>query len=640
MKARRPIAIVALGLVVMVQACGEKTQPKQPTQPTQAKQQPVAAPKPARTQGVKPLAIPSTVIPRLQEGKRIVVDGVLTEWPEEVMPVAVDLVDTRRISGTWMGAYNAELKQKDISGRVFLTWDDERLYIGAKVLDDWHRALGKGVRLSEIPPTDNLLVSFDPDRNTRSWGPDDGRSEDQEFWLADVADQGRRLVRWDRYRGTAGYADGALFVLDREDKLGVTTYEASIPWKEILPPGRKAQAGLSLGLQAVLSDYDEPTDPMPQTRVGWTFGMGPVIHPGIFGTVMLVAKIDRNRPPRIPRAKPLSGDPVPGPGYWIRFQERLESRPPAWVEAATVDAAMAGGVDRYKILGELEDQLSAFPRVDFLEFQQRINRRMLREAAGIAETGVPFFWRHVLKDVARRVPPPPPEGHVRVFRLPQGGWFIRSAGANFAIDPTGYELAPYMGAAIDFVLLTRPLDQTRRNDRLLVEVAAAKKLIFAHLPYHLPGVDAAKMALVVPGRRYPFGDLKEKQPVLTVHVVGRKTQEGHSSPSVGYEIKWYDGFTLLHPGVSLDPGAMRSLQGPDILLLSALHPQAVAVGSQVVAKNTILDEVLEVATAQGPQGRVTLTEAIKLQQALRPLRSILLAPGESVDIRRPAYKRK
>ncbi len=601
--------------------------------------------KPARPR-IKPMPIPGTVIVKLQEGKRIVVDGSLSEWPEDVEEGPVNLVDTRQVSGTWMGSYNQKLLHKDISGKVFLLWDEERLYVGAKVWDDWHRAMGKQrQRANEIPPADSLMLSIDPDRDTRSLGPDDGRREDREFWLADVEGQGRRLVLWDRYRGTARHADGAVLVITRANEIGITTYEAAIPWNEILPRGRKPKVGLDFDLQVVLNDFDEPTDPMPQTRVGWTFGMGPEIDPGIFGTVMLVEQFDRTQPPRIPKVKPLSGDPVPGPGYWVRFLERLRKQQPARVEAATVDAAMAGGMERFKLLQELEHHLSVFPRVDFLEFQQRVHRRMAREAAGIAKTGVPFFWHHALKDVRRRIPALPAAGYIRVFRLPQGGWFIRSPGANFVIDPAGYELAPLIGPGIDFVLLTRPLDQTKRNDRLLVELARRKKVIFSHLLYHLPGVDAAKMSLAVPGNHYRFGDVplrggkNQKQPktvpVVTIHVVGHKTKEGLAPPSVGYELKWYDGTRLLHAGVSLDPTAARSLKGPDVLLLSALHPQAAALGKQVAAKLTILDEVLEVPTAPGPRSRVTLTEAIKLQQDLRPLRSTLLAPGESVDVKRP-----
>jgi hypothetical protein len=387
---------------------------------------------------------------------------------------------------------------------------------------------------------------------------------------------------------------------------------------------------------------------MPQSRVGWTFGVGPVIDPGIFGTVVLVEKFDPHKPPPIPKAKLLSGDPVPGPGYWVRFLQRLSKQPPASVDAATVDAATAGGMARFKLLQELEHQLLMFPRVDFLEFQQRVHRRMVRESAGIALTGVPFFWHQALKDMRDRIAPVPAAGNIRIFRLPQGGWFIRSPGANFAIDPAGYELAPFIGPGIDFVLLTRSRDQTKRNDRLLVELARRQKVIFAHMLYHLPGVDSSKMSLAVPGNYYRFGDVPlaakkdnkdNKQPktvpVVTIHVIGRKTKEGLVSPSVGYEVKWYDGTRLLHAGISLEPSAVRSLRGPDVLLLSALHPMAAAIGKQVAAKLTILDEVLEVATARGPRGRVTLSEAIKLQQDLRPLRSTLLAPGESVDIKRP-----
>jgi hypothetical protein len=141
------------------------------------------------------MPIPGTVILKLAKGKRIVVDGSLAEWPEAVMPVAVNLLDTRQVSGSWLGAYNKKLQHRDISGRVFLTWDGEGLYVGAKVLDDWHRPLGrKGARLNEIPPADALMLTIDPDRNTRSLGPDDGRQEDQEFWLSDVEGQGRRMV--------------------------------------------------------------------------------------------------------------------------------------------------------------------------------------------------------------------------------------------------------------------------------------------------------------------------------------------------------------------------------------------------------------------------------------------------------------
>ena len=32
-----------------------------------------------------------------------------------------------------------------------------------------------------------------------------------------------------------------------------------------------------------LNDFDETTDGMAQTRIGWTFGLGPVVDPGLLG---------------------------------------------------------------------------------------------------------------------------------------------------------------------------------------------------------------------------------------------------------------------------------------------------------------------------------------------------------------------
>ena len=37
-----------------------------------------------------------------------------------------------------------------------------------------------------------------------------------------------------------------------------------------------------------MNDFDDLTDPMPQTRIGWTFGTAPKIDPSLYGTLVLV----------------------------------------------------------------------------------------------------------------------------------------------------------------------------------------------------------------------------------------------------------------------------------------------------------------------------------------------------------------
>src|SRR5690606_27336556 len=110
------------------------------------------------------------------------------------------------------------------------------------------------------------------------------------------------------------------------------------------------------------------------------------------------------------------------------------------------------------------------PRVDFLEFQQRIHRRMNRECAGIVARGVPYFWESVLEGAIRRIAVDPPERGFRIHRLPQSGWIVRSKAATFAIDPAGYGLDHRVFDLLDFVLLTRPREMTERNDQLLLRM--------------------------------------------------------------------------------------------------------------------------------------------------------------------------
>src|SRR6185503_17551108 len=111
----------------------------------------------------------------------------------------------------------------DASGVVFMLWDPEALYVACAIKDEWHRPLDAGtLLLTEIPAADSVVLTFDPERNTRSLGNDPGRREDREFWLADSA--GREVVLWDRLRGTARVLDGntARSVVLHDKEQGIT----------------------------------------------------------------------------------------------------------------------------------------------------------------------------------------------------------------------------------------------------------------------------------------------------------------------------------------------------------------------------------------------------------------------------------
>ncbi len=560
------------------------------------------------------------------------VDGALLEWP--ALP-PLDLDHPLQLSGT--PVYGPEARAwagpGDLSGKAWILWDEEYFYFGGVVRDEWHRPLKEGhPSLDEVPPVDSIVLSFDIRRDTRAIGADEGRAEDREFWLADMdlEENSRKPILWDRFRGTARFIEtqGAAVDVGRNPELGLTTYEFRMPWKEILPSSIRPEPGMVFDLQVVIGDYDEITDPMPQTRAGWTFGSGPAIDPGLFGSVMLVRDFDQgaDRFPEFPPAPELTGEPVPDPDYWHRFSEQLAAAPPAIFDGKSGPAQESGSYKRFQLLEELESHLARFPRADYLELLHRQHRRMPREVAGLSATGVPFYWRHVLADLIAAIAEPVPEHGFRLHRLPQGGFLIRSKEASFAIDPVGGELERLLWDQIGFVLLTQPLDMTRRSDQLLVRMAAASpsRPVFSHVAYHLPTVMAQDMRLAVPGTTYEVSKLRVKP-------LGRVAPDGKVFPSASYEVRWPDGTVLvIAEPTFLEEFAPR--EPIDGLILSARHPRARIVGQRLRAGLTILDDLLSCSIMSGPLGRIRLSDGFKLQQQLLPYSSILLAPGESVDI--------
>jgi hypothetical protein len=594
----------------------------------QAEQEPQDPPA-QETQRPAPLPIPRAGVLR-RGSRRIVVDGSLQDWPA-LPPIGLD--DVRQVSGTSFGSFRS---LDDVAGKVFVVWDDEDLYFAAQVMDDWHVKLAKDTpRQNEVPPADSILLTFDPLRDTRAMGFDPGRSEDAEFWLAEVDGQEGRIVRWDRFRGVARFAEGGGGKVAHDSERRITTYEARIPWREILPAGRKAEPGAILDMQIVLSDHDEPTDPIAQTRIGWNFGMGPRIDPGLFGSILLldveagdpvVAKLGM---PELPPAADGPDLPFPDEAYWIGLKARIDRTQPTVVDPKTPDVAFAGGKERHDVLAEFEQRLAEHPRVDFLEFQARIHRRMNRECAGLAMTGLPYFWDHVLEGLVRRVGAEAERKGIRVYRLPQGGHLVQSPQATFAVDPAGYRIDHALFDQIDFVLCTRPLELSERQDQLAVRMAAARpaKPVFTHVAVHLPGMDVREIPIVAPGQAYDSHG-------LIVRPLLQQDAEGLVTQSCGYHIRWPDGTDLVVTGTELLEEFVRAEDRVELLLLSVRHPRARIVAQRLNADVTLLDDTLECAFAAGPQGRTTLEQVYELQRGILPRRSLFLAPGEQFELSR------
>ncbi|HEU4419307.1 MAG TPA: hypothetical protein VFT55_10230 [Planctomycetota bacterium] len=568
----------------------------------------------------QPMLLPQAVV--LPRGAReIAVDGSLIDWPE--LP-AMRLDDRRQLSGTALEAWRGP---NDASAVVFMLWDQEALHVACAVKDEWHRPLdAETLLLTEIPAADSVVLTFDPERNTRALGNDAGRREDREFWLADSA--GREVVLWDRMRGTARVLDGntARSVVLHDKEHGITSYEAKIPWAEILPVGTKPAAALVMDLQVVVNDFDERTDRMPQTRLGWTFGCNSIIDPGLLGSLMLVADAGpmNGAVPEFPPKPSQPADPLSSPAHWQQLSARLLQTPPA-VYAGSGAPEAAGGTKRLAVLEEIDSECAKFPRVDFLEFHHRIHRRMLREVAGIAARGLPLWLRQRLESVSKLAENPVSAGTVRLFRLPMGGWLFRTPHGNFVVDAAGADLEDRIWGGSEFCILTQPMDIVRRNDQLLVRMffAQPRRPVLAHIVFHLPAVPMQDMPLVEPGKSYPQGN------GVNVHTLGQKLPDGSVTWSCSYRIEIPKGPKILLVGPDLREAEVEGKA--DLVILSSRNVEAVKIVQKVEPALVVFDDAFYCHSHPGLV-RVKLRDLHALQKALAPQQSLILAPGESWDV--------
>ena len=571
----------------------------------------------------QPMLLPQGLA--LPRGDReLTIDGSLADWPE--LP-AMQLNDRRQLSGTGHGAWRGF---DDVSGVVFMLWDQQNLYVACSARDEWHRALDANTLvLTEIPAADSLVLTFDPGRDTRAGGPDPGRADDREFWLAD--ENGREVVQWDRLRGTARVLPApARMVVLHDQEQGITSYEALIPWSEILPPGSSAGPGRVIDLQLVLNDFDEKTDSMPQTRVGWTFGMGPVVDPGMLGSLML-CKDDlplRGVVPEFPPKPSARTEPVEPPEYWSDLTAELLRRPPAVYDGALTPQE-TGGLERLEVLETIERHAERMPRVDWLELHQRVNRRMTREVAGLVGRGLPMWWRARMHAVSKQGEDGVPAGAMRLFRLPMGGWLVRSGRTNLLIDPAGPDVQRWLWGGAELCVLTQPLTITRRNDELLLRMFTSKPVrpVAAHIVYHLPVIAMEKMPLIRPGET--MGDPAS----VALHALGASLEDGRVKYDCSYRLEIADCPQLLFAGPTLAVDELEGAQAIDVMIVSSRNPAVVELVNKADPGLVLFDDAF-LPQESASLRRVRLENLHALQRQLLPHPSVILAPGESWTVRR------
>ncbi len=566
--------------------------------------------------------MPVPVYPLRHRGSaQITIDGSLHEWPTNLP--AIELSDIRQLSGTGYGALRGE---SDFSARGAGLWDEDRLYLFFVIRDDWGRPFDTRLNLPDrvlVPPADALSLYFDPQRDTRSYGPDAGRADDREFWIGMTEGGGTLTVAWQRSKGVASRPEATRARMLYDTKKRQFTVEIAIPWSEISGAFR-AEQGAAIDTQVILEDFDAPTDTLPQTRIGWTFGSSPAIDPAIYGTFVLVKQDWQQQfNPDMPD-HPASPHPkLPDNAFWDSLKKDL---------LAISSKAGMDGLEgrRFDLLRALDDQLATYPVLDAQEVIKLMQREMPRELSGYVRTGPFYFQELVMREVLRELDGKRVATRHELLALPGRGFFFRCPDGSVLISPSALHTQKIL-PIVDAIVFGASRDPMQRHDPATLRARAVKIPFFAHMSFHLPGRGALDLPdLVQPGAEKKVGK------GLTIRALADKDESGRVTLSTGYQSTDSKGFVAVAPALAARPEHVVLPEAAagrvDVLVLDPDHELAESFIEKLRPRLTVLEGFLDVPRWQDeayPRSH-RLAEAAQVVQRFEKLGTsvILLTPGQ------------
>jgi hypothetical protein len=183
-----------------------------------------------------------------------------------------------------------------------------------------------------------------------------------------------------------------------------------------------------------------------------------------------------------------------------------------------------------------------------------------------------------------------------------------------------------------FAMLTQPLEPAFRNDQLLLRMLMAKptRPVMTHIAFHLPYIEMKDMPLVAPGT-----DCSPPQG-LKLFALGKVLDDGRVAASCSYYVRLVSGLSILvaAPALEVDDILPEVAAEPvDVLFLSPHNPERAALVEKLKPRLIIIDSGFRCRFRPDVE-RQKLKDLHALQKALLPYPSLLLAPGESWNVKR------
>ncbi|WZL79746.1 chitobiase/beta-hexosaminidase C-terminal domain-containing protein [Eubacteriales bacterium mix99] len=218
----------------------------------------------------------------------IKVDGTLSpeEW-EDAMPfTANDKASYVPLNGGQWGG------PEDISATGYLKWDKDNLYLAMNVMDDSHVQTDKG---SGIWSGDSVQFCLDPGR---SIAPGYYHTNDEIGFALNSQDNAVYHWKWASSAGDDLTMPDAGFSVVRKGT--ITSYEASIPWSDLVPDPNGIGENVDLGFSLLVNDSDPNEQGIGERKgfVQYMSGVGITKDMAQYGDLVLAE--GTNNPPETP----------------------------------------------------------------------------------------------------------------------------------------------------------------------------------------------------------------------------------------------------------------------------------------------------------------------------------------------------
>ncbi|MFD0670687.1 LamG-like jellyroll fold domain-containing protein [Cohnella sp. GCM10027633] len=199
--------------------------------------------------------------------KAITVNGTLDDLG--AVP-GIDLASQGTVQMTGYGGTG------DLSGNVWATWDNDKLYLSARIHDDTQSQTASGTNTWQ---GDGIQFAVSP-----------GAPGDEQTWYEygiAKTPSGDQLYRWTGIGKAAGLVTNAQLSISRNESAHDTVYELALPWSELSPI---VPADVSFSLSLLVNDNDGAGR---EGWIEWGGGIGGTKDSALFNPVSLVGAVSR-----------------------------------------------------------------------------------------------------------------------------------------------------------------------------------------------------------------------------------------------------------------------------------------------------------------------------------------------------------